>query len=580
MSADPGPGATVPGARTATAFGLAGALGTVLWAGSAIVMAGRGFGGPTEGYYVLSYVGWDTTPRTLSMAQYYYGPVFDLLGQDLALLRVFRVFTILVAHLVFGLQFSGWLARARGGFDEGKAWRASIVLLITACGGISYGWLPATPGYNDVAVLGTLCLLASYFAILRRESADVGLGAAFGFGAVAVLMVLAKATTAASVTAIAVAILVACGGRAASVKFLGVALAGGVVVLLGLHVLVKPLGESVPPMVDMLRYASSIGHRPTELASLYLTSTLEAVALGVIAFGLPGILVLVVLRRRVNTAARIAPVIAVGVNLGLIGIAGGLMGGLSHVGAYQAGIVAMVLVAAFAAGFTSAHWLPSIVLAASPFLAAVGTNNPLPAVAAGGAAAWIALALLLVSRSSRPMWSRQLATTATVGAVFICTSVGVTASMHTPDGDDLVGVSMMSVNGVAPLSSIEVPSSQADMVHGVRERLAAYIEPAGRAMVAYGALADAVVLLNGRPVGNAWFTFFDEGLQTADLKSACAGGHPWGRRLPLVLADRTLTDDEHAGLSACDLDLSRDYRRVDLADLGADYWVYVPRTGP
>ena len=32
------------------------------------------------------------------------------------------------------------------------------MVLVLATGGISYGWLPQSPGYNDVALLGSLLI--------------------------------------------------------------------------------------------------------------------------------------------------------------------------------------------------------------------------------------------------------------------------------------------------------------------------------------------------------------------------------------------------------------------------------------
>jgi hypothetical protein len=98
-------------------------------------------------------------------------------------------------------------------------------------------------------------------------------------------------------------------------------------------------------------------------------------------------------------------------------------------------------------------------------------------------------------------------------------------------------------------------------------------------MIAFGELAVDLVVLNGRPVGNAWFSAGEDGLQAADLRAACAHGNPW-RRQPVVLTVRELTDRERAGFEACGLDLGRDY--VEVAPDGSDSELraLLPRSDP
>ena len=63
------------------------------------MMAGRGFDISDEGFYVLSYRWWDSTPRVFTGVQYLYGPVFELLGWSIPGLRVVRLVSIVLVHL-------------------------------------------------------------------------------------------------------------------------------------------------------------------------------------------------------------------------------------------------------------------------------------------------------------------------------------------------------------------------------------------------------------------------------------------------------------------------------------------------
>jgi hypothetical protein len=542
-----------------------GVAATAVWVSFAVGMTGRGFGGGNEGFYLLSYEHWRTNARTFSMVQYFYGPVFDLLGHDVALLRLFRVVTILLAHVLFGWHFMGWLATVRSWGSTGRLRRVAGVSAITASGGIVYGWLPATPGYNDVTILGSMCLLACVFRLQVRREAGRGpgpLGCA-AFGAVAVVMVLTKATMVPGVLVATAAMCAAVASRRGRLIVLGWLALGSALALLALDILVKPLDETLPPLVDTLTVVAGSAHGPVDLARASGTSVSEAVGLGAIAFTLPGLALMLAVRRRPGRIADLAPWIAIGLNLLLVGLAGGLHGGLDHVGAYQAGIVAMLLtgIAAAAWGGTDRRGVGLLMLVMlMPLLGAFGTNNPLVAVAVGGSGMWVAALVQLLTGidPGRHREQKLLAGLATGGAVIICVCVAVTGVTHGRHGESLIAGGARHVEGVPVLASVEVPGETADRFAALRDSLTSYVEPAGRPMIAFGELSDLVVVLNGRPVGNAWFSAGEDGLQAADLRAACAHGNPW-RRQPLILRVRELTAGERAGFAACGLDLGRDY---------------------
>ncbi len=129
----------------------------ILTAGRA---ANEGFDITDEGYYLLSYRWWNQNPLALTGVQYLYGPVFEWLGYDIVRLRLFRLLTVIVVHLTFGYSFMRWLRGRRPGAARSKLWELAGMAVILAAGGMCYSWLPLTPGYNDVVLLGALTLVS------------------------------------------------------------------------------------------------------------------------------------------------------------------------------------------------------------------------------------------------------------------------------------------------------------------------------------------------------------------------------------------------------------------------------------
>ena len=94
----------------ATAFGIA---VTLVWVVAGVRSSGRGLNPGDESFYLLSYRWWDVNLRTFTGMQYVYGPVFALLGHDIAALRVFRIATLVAVHLAFGWSLMTWLRTQR-----------------------------------------------------------------------------------------------------------------------------------------------------------------------------------------------------------------------------------------------------------------------------------------------------------------------------------------------------------------------------------------------------------------------------------------------------------------------------------
>jgi hypothetical protein len=445
-----------------------------------------------------------------------------------------------------------------------------------------YGWLPATPGYNDIQILGAMTLLACHFRLLTTQSnAARTAGTAVAFGVVSTVMVAAKVTMLLCVLVIAAAVVAAAGSRRDRTR-LAVFSVVGMALVAGWLELLRPLGQTLPPMLSTLHVVSGSAHRPTDLLGTYVVSISQTLGLAAAVFVVPAVALVAVLRRGSGTFAHVAPVAGVATSVILVALTGGLHGGLRHVGAYQAGVVGMLLivgVAAVAATPDRAGAGQIVLVASTPVLAAIGTNNPIVAVAIGGAAMWVAV-MVYVSTGfgSDTLWAHQMSRAATAGAVLICVCVGVSGATYAPTGASLL-TSGRRIVGVPLLSSLRVQEPSATRLISLRARLNTYITPPGRPMLAFGELADYVLVLNGTPVGNAWFSAGEDGLQAADLRAACVHGNPWGARQPLILARRALTRGELGGFEACGLDVRRDYTGVRLDDIGLTFWVLVPNAG-
>jgi len=182
-----------------------GAVATTAWLGVVLFTVGHGYDVSDEGFYLLMYRWWDVGAPNLTGIQYVYGPIFDLLGHNIAALRVFRLLTVLATHAAFGWAFMGWLRTRRPTAPATRWWEIAGTMVLAACGGMIYCWLPLTAGYNDVSILGAL--LAA--AIVLRIIADVERGATIrawvpaALGPLAVAMLLAKWSSSALTLAVA-----------------------------------------------------------------------------------------------------------------------------------------------------------------------------------------------------------------------------------------------------------------------------------------------------------------------------------------------------------------------------------------
>ncbi len=527
-----------------------GAVATVAWVGAAVSMAGRGFSGGNEGFYLFAYRSWSTSPRTYIGAQYLYGPVFQLLGYDVERLRWFRVLTLLLTAGMLGWSFMRWLRTQRPQAPPTARWEVAGAAVILAGAGIVYGWLPATPGYNDVAALGSTWLVSLLLTDLVRieRGRPTHPLAALSAGVVSAAMVLSKFSTGGCVAVILVvgAVVLHRAGARGLVRSAVCAILGMTAAVLTVDLFVKPLGQLVPPMAQAIRIVSHT-HAVGTLLSGYVTGSGRLLVLALLAFVLPGLAVFVLITRSPTTSVRtvwIVAAVAETLNVVLGAAFGGLRSGLGHAGSYSALLTATVLLgAALGTPLRRDRGVPVVLLLLTvPVLQALGTNNPLLVIAVNGAGLWLAALLWIVTglEEAGRLRRHALAACATAATVLVATCVAISGATHTRDGTPLYRDASGRVAAVTMLAPLRLPDAQATSVNRLRAALGSQIRPAGRPMLAYGELSEPVLELGGDPIGENWFTNYEDGLQAADLRAACEHGNPWGAppaagaRRPLV----------------------------------------------
>ncbi|MDX6360540.1 MAG: hypothetical protein QOH37_3594, partial [Nocardioidaceae bacterium] len=181
--------ASLWGPRAARALGAVALLCILGWSVPALVMANRGFAVQDEGTYVLSYRWWSSNPYFVSGAQYFYGPLFSAVNEQIGALRVLRLVMVIATNAWFAASFLRWLAHHRGVSSFGHT--ATSTALLTAAGGMAYLWTPLTPGYYDLTADASIALVALMLSSLRRPTrlpAWLGLVA----GGISFLLVLTK----------------------------------------------------------------------------------------------------------------------------------------------------------------------------------------------------------------------------------------------------------------------------------------------------------------------------------------------------------------------------------------------------
>jgi hypothetical protein len=577
---------------------LAGAV-TLSWVVAAILAAGHGFDTTDEGFYLLSYRWWSVNGRTFTGLQYLYGPVFQALGYDIAGLRLFRLATVVFTLVVFGWAFMGWLRTRRPNAPPSRWWEAAGTAAILASGGAVYGWLPLSPGYNDVSLLGALLTAAVvlHTAAATERGRDVPAWVPVAAGPIAFAMLLCKwasSMVVVFVAAIVIIVVLRRRGWRRILRFIGWVLAGAVACAAVVHVAVVPLTSLLPEMMAINKIVAAKTNSPSSLLTMYWRTSLAVVTSAARTHVVLLIALLVAVVARGRWAQRLALVLgAAGLALSAwrVGHTGGLSGGTLNLRRYPATLMLVVLsivVVAVAvvvlerrrgsslATAAPRDWLLFGMLLALPYLQALGTGNAVHFMAVNGFAAWTAVAIAVITgMEGATATARRLTALVTAGCVVAAACVGIGGLLVHPYRTKGYAQTTAQVRDVGPLSSIRLDPQTAAKYTALHDRLAPYLKP-GRAIMGFDEMAGVVLLLDGRSVGEAWYSASDRQRTAAGIAAACRNGPWWGSQKPLLLFRRPVSAVDRDALRSCGLDLETGYTLLAPAHETMDLSVYVP----
>ncbi len=205
---------------------------------------------------------------------------------------------------------------------------------------------------------------------------------------------------------------------------------------------------------------------------------------------------------------------------------------------------------------------------------AVGTNNPLYFVAVNGFACWVVLLVAAVHRAVRSD-HLALSASATLVAVTLIGWVAVQGLVDHPYRTSTFPAASGTINSEST-GTLRLDSETVLVVQSLKAALgaAAY---AGRPYLAYDEMAGVVLLLDGRPVGQAWSSTHDPSRSSAVLRAYCvAHDNSWPHGRPILLFNRSIDDRDLAALDACGLSFAADYRQLDVTGANG-ITAYLPR---
>ncbi|KRA29936.1 hypothetical protein ASD81_19760 [Nocardioides sp. Root614] len=568
---------------------LASGLAALSWIVAAVICANRGLDLTDESFYLLSYRWWNDNFDSFSGVQYVYGPVFELLGFDIARLRLVRLATTVAAHVWFGWTFMSWLRWQRPAAPASRWWEIAGTATITACAGITYSWLPLSPGYNDLALTCAFVLAGGVLWIARDILADRPAAAwvPLGMGATAVVMGLAKWSSAALVlVGVATVLLVLHFSARQGWLRLGRLVGLGVAGMLGTAAFVQfalvPFQKIVPPMLEVNSMVADSTNSPAALLTRYRIGG-EILLDDVVAqhWLLLLVAVAVPFLARWPRIALALVLLALASSIAQVVRHDGTIAGPPHLMPLTVTIFAPLLAILLVAITALVAALPRrwrsvpdqasggavrrgaprsvivIMLVVLPVAVSMGTGNLLQYMAMLGLAAWVAVAILIATAEpARHLATRVLILGAVSGIVVATMFVAVDGLWNRPYRTSGFEASTTRAKEVPALDSLRLAPDDAEEYADLRQRLLPYVEEEGRAMMAFDAMSGLVFLLDGRPVGEAWYAPSDTARSTAGVIRTCDDDRWWGQREPIVLFNRPVTKLERKTLRHCGIRLA------------------------
>jgi hypothetical protein len=554
------------------------------WAVPALLMLDKGFAVQDEGTYVLTYRWWSTNPYFVSGSQYVYGPIFEALGESIPALRLLRLAMVLAANAWFAWSFLAWLEQQRGALPSS---RTSLLLLLTAGGGMSYLWAPLTPGYYDLTADASLALAALMLMSLRTPRRSPWHGVAVGVVAVVLVATKWPAAPVVLLTAGVVCWSLARASKAAALRYAVLVAVGVGAALVVCQLVVVPVGRFVSVLRTVSSLTATSSHGFGSLARAYASNT-ASFAVGATVFALPLFGAHLLARRSSDRGDERGArwwllggaVLTAGVLPFLVGWHGGSDRGRALVAIALGGLLAALVIGLLppARGPLPGGGIGravAVVLLLVPVAQAAGTNVPLIYVSVECVAMWMALILMLVAHLD----SSHVAVTAVLAdlAVFVVVTALLVGSTTLVDpfnagrfGDDTARV---------PGLDVRVAPDLADQYRALTDALAPYVVRGSTPVLAFDQKAGLTYLLGGVPVGPTWTDRASPRGTAGILALACRNGDASADRPPVLIVDRSPDPELRRTMATCGFDFPAAYRRLPVPDGPPGLTVLVPRSG-
>jgi len=573
------------------------------WAVAASITSSRGFDYTDEGFYLLSYRWWNTELRTFTGSQFVYGPVFQLLGYNIASLRLFRLLTIIGASAAFGWTFMRWLRLRRPNAPATSWWEGAGTAAIVASAGMSYSWLPLSPGYNDLSMLGALVVVAAVLKVAADVDRDRTIPAwvPLSIGPVAFAMLIAKWSSSGLtllVVALVAVVLVAPAGARQIARVAAWAGVGLVLSTIAVQLFIVRLDQAIPLMVATNKLVVS-SNNPLTLFQVYrltlgdlFTRTAEAHALLLITA-----VAAVVFRNRLGSrVTALLSIATVALSFRTLLAAGAFSGGSSNIRTYCVGLTLVLAVPlivalgtlldrrrplAMGSSLRREGWRGAAVvflLIALPFTQAAGTGNPIYYMAFNCFAPFAALIILVVTGiEGAPPVARALSAVVAAGAVLMTAAIGTNGLWVHPYRVTRPSLTTASVPGVPALRSVTLTPSDAANYSQLHRVLEPYLLPGGGTyMMGFDGLSGVIFALDGKSVGEAWYSPSGGTRAVAGIRAQCPQGKgPWGSHPPILLFSRAVSATEIDALKSCGLEFDRDYRQLGSQTTNMGFTIYV-----
>ncbi len=579
-----------------------------------ILFSNRGFDFTDEAFYALSYATKDQVGRSFTGATWLIGAFYDLLGHDLARLRVLKVAVLLFVGGLLGWQTFEWIyshkrERIISTRKQLRGWKLSLILGSSLCALAPYSWTPATPSYNDLNLIILLLIGATSVSLLRaRELSTLSRSVFLKFGMLGILLgaeSFVKWSSAVTAFLLTVPIILYYCESVISLVKIGLNLFTGFIVFwLFTYIFLVDIFTVVPRSLSLLKIITQDGYDPKTLIHGYLTQITTSVKLIItdhkILFALCLVLPSIFKKfpRYIGAAASICLAIPIMMSTSRdTYIVGGPLATVAYGRLFVVAILAFSC--ALAIGHLIAHLLfsrsrgslstgtqqfaksifhfPTYIhthpllpvlwlLVLIPLVQATGTLNDIFTGATFSNVTWLLACVILATWFSTTLFVRYAIVLITLFGVwgihhkvidgFINKPYRLLASparLHTP------------VKGLPRIEELRFDNSTAKYLSQLRDlRNRAHIKE-GATMIGVWNVPGEIYALGGISPGEPWYIGVSTKRNIENVKYSCKTGQIDKKDPPIILLSMEPPLEFLDALSDCGINFPEDYRKVGSA---------------